>query len=55
VYGDPTWQTMSSELDNSGSIRYGLANSEDVTVKDSDDFGMGYDIASRQSTGGIAA
>ncbi|KAL2456649.1 RNA-binding (RRM/RBD/RNP motif) family protein [Forsythia ovata] len=55
VYGDPTWQTMSSELDNSGSFRYGLGNSEDVTVKDSDDFGVAYDVASRQSTRGIAA
>ncbi|CAI9756828.1 unnamed protein product [Fraxinus pennsylvanica] len=55
VYRDPTWQTMSSELDNSGSFRYGLGNSEDVSAKDSDDFGVGYDIASRQSTRGIAA
>ncbi|GER45989.1 RNA-binding (RRM/RBD/RNP motifs) family protein [Striga asiatica] len=41
VYGDPTWQTPSSEMGNSGSFGYGLRNSEDVAVKESEDFGVG--------------
>ncbi|KAI3466440.1 hypothetical protein Pfo_023103 [Paulownia fortunei] len=53
VYGDPTWQTTSSELDNSGSFGYALGNSEDVTAKDSEDYGVGYDIPNRQSSRGI--
>ncbi|KAK6149380.1 hypothetical protein DH2020_016905 [Rehmannia glutinosa] len=52
VYGDPTWQTTSSELDNSGSFGYGLGNSEDVTAKDSEDYVVGYDIPNRQSSRG---
>ncbi|XP_073141137.1 uncharacterized protein [Henckelia pumila] len=55
IYGDPTWQTTRSELENSGSFDYGIGNSEDVTAKDSDDFGVSYDIPSRQSNRGIAA
>ncbi|KAK4398597.1 Heterogeneous nuclear ribonucleoprotein 1 [Sesamum angolense] len=55
VYGDPTWQSASSELENSGSFGYGLGNSEDVTAKDSEDYGVGYDIPNRQSSRGIAA
>ncbi|KAL0306292.1 UNVERIFIED_CONTAM: hypothetical protein Sradi_6046500 [Sesamum radiatum] len=52
VYGDPTWQSASSELENSGSFGYGLGNSEDVTAKDSEDYGVGYDIPNRQSSRG---
>ncbi|CAA0814012.1 RNA-binding (RRM/RBD/RNP motifs) family protein [Striga hermonthica] len=54
VYGDPTWQTPSSEMDNSGSFGYALGNSEDVAVKESEDFGVGYGISNRQSNRGIA-
>ncbi|KAK6154465.1 hypothetical protein DH2020_008713 [Rehmannia glutinosa] len=54
VYGDPTWQTTSSELDNSGSFGYALGNSEDVTAKDSEDYGVGYDIPNRQSNRGYS-
>ncbi|GFP83656.1 heterogeneous nuclear ribonucleoprotein 1 [Phtheirospermum japonicum] len=54
VYGDPTWQTASSELDNPGSFGYGLGNSEDVAAKESEDFGVSYDIPNRQSNRGIA-
>ncbi|KAL3614788.1 hypothetical protein CASFOL_040449 [Castilleja foliolosa] len=50
VYGDPTWQTASSELDNPGSFGYGLVNSEDVAAKESEDSGVGYDIPNRQSS-----
>ncbi|KAG8365137.1 hypothetical protein BUALT_Bualt18G0073100 [Buddleja alternifolia] len=55
VYGDPTWQTTSSQLDSSGSFGYGLGNSEDVSAKDSEDYGVGYDIPNRQPNRGIAA
>ncbi|KAL2473095.1 RNA-binding (RRM/RBD/RNP motif) family protein [Forsythia ovata] len=48
VYGDPTWQTTSSDLDNSGSFGYGLGNPEDVAAKASEDYGTGYSIANRQ-------
>ncbi|GFP91222.1 heterogeneous nuclear ribonucleoprotein 1 [Phtheirospermum japonicum] len=54
VYGDPTWQSASAELDNSGSFGYGLGNSEDVAAKDSEDYVVGYDMANRQSSRGIA-
>ncbi|KAL6544533.1 hypothetical protein OROMI_023395 [Orobanche minor] len=47
VYGDPTWQTMSSELDNSGSFGYALKSSEDIVAKEAEDFGVGYDIPNR--------
>lgn len=52
VYGDPTWQTASSELDNSNSFGYGLGNSEDVAAKDSEDYVVGYDLPNRQSSRG---
>jgi len=55
VYGDPTWQTTSSELNNSGSFGYGLGNPEDVAAKESEDSLVGYDITNRQSNRGIAA
>ncbi|KAL2466929.1 RNA-binding (RRM/RBD/RNP motif) family protein [Abeliophyllum distichum] len=55
VYGDPTWQTTSSELNNSGSFGYGLGNPEDVSAKESEDYVVGYDITNRQSNRGIAA
>ncbi|CAI9760385.1 unnamed protein product [Fraxinus pennsylvanica] len=55
VYGDPTWQTASSDLDRSGSFGYGLGNPEDVTAKASEDYGTGYSIANRQPKRGIAA
>ncbi|CAI9773399.1 unnamed protein product [Fraxinus pennsylvanica] len=55
VYGDPTWQTASSDLDNSGSFGYGLGNPEDVTAIASEDYGTGYSIANRQPKRGIAA
>nr|XP_043606144.1 heterogeneous nuclear ribonucleoprotein 1-like [Erigeron canadensis] len=48
MYGDPTWQSSSNELDGSGpgSFGYGLENSEDVG---------NYSIANRQTNRGIAA
>ncbi|GER54934.1 RNA-binding (RRM/RBD/RNP motifs) family protein [Striga asiatica] len=49
VYGDQTWQTPSSELDNRGSFGYALGNLEDVADKESEDFGVGYGIPNRQS------
>ncbi|KAG6420839.1 hypothetical protein SASPL_117381 [Salvia splendens] len=52
VYGDPTWQTTSSGLDHSGSFGYALGNSEDVADKDSEDYGVAYDIPNRQSNRG---
>jgi len=55
VYGDPTWQTASSDLDNSGSFGYGLENPEDFTAIASEDYGTGYSIANRQPKRGIAA
>ncbi|XP_042003523.1 heterogeneous nuclear ribonucleoprotein 1-like [Salvia splendens] len=55
VYSDPTWQTASSELDNSNSFGYGLGNPEDVAAKDSEDYVVGYDLPTRQSSRGIAA
>ncbi|XP_057795253.1 heterogeneous nuclear ribonucleoprotein 1-like isoform X2 [Salvia miltiorrhiza] len=55
VYGDPTWQTTSSELDHSGSFGYALGNSEDVANKDSEDYGVAYDIPNRQSNRGVSA
>ncbi|CAA2995709.1 heterogeneous nuclear ribonucleo 1-like [Olea europaea subsp. europaea] len=55
VYGDPIWQTASSDLDNSGSFGYGLGDPEDVTAKASEDYGTGYSIANRQPKRGIAA
>ncbi|KAL2523756.1 RNA-binding (RRM/RBD/RNP motif) family protein [Abeliophyllum distichum] len=48
VYDNPTWQTTSSDLDNSGSFGYGLGNPEDITAKASEDYGTGYSIANRQ-------
>ncbi|XP_022852600.1 heterogeneous nuclear ribonucleoprotein 1-like [Olea europaea var. sylvestris] len=55
VYGDPTWQTTSSEINNSGSFGYGLGNPEDGAAKESEDYAVGYDITNRQSNRGIAA
>ncbi|PWA85079.1 nucleotide-binding alpha-beta plait domain-containing protein [Artemisia annua] len=48
MYGDPTWQSSSNELDGpgSGSFGYGLDSSEDVG---------NYSIANRQTNRGIAA
>ncbi|KAK9091909.1 hypothetical protein Syun_026820 [Stephania yunnanensis] len=55
VYGDPTWRSGSSELDESGSFGYGLGNpSSDVTARSSTAYG-GYNVANRQSNRGIAA
>ncbi|XP_051135863.1 heterogeneous nuclear ribonucleoprotein 1-like isoform X2 [Andrographis paniculata] len=56
-YGDPTWQTTSAELDNSGTFGYALGASEDAAAaaKDSEDYGVGYDLPNRQSNRGIAA
>ncbi|KAL1534089.1 heterogeneous nuclear ribonucleoprotein 1-like isoform X2 [Salvia divinorum] len=55
VYSDPTWQTASTELDNSNSFGYGLGSPEDVAAKDSEDYVVGYDLLTRQSSRGIAA
>ncbi|XP_071692280.1 heterogeneous nuclear ribonucleoprotein 1-like [Rutidosis leptorrhynchoides] len=48
IYGDPTWQSPTNELDGPGpgSFSYGLDNSEDVG---------NYNIANRQTNRGIAA
>ncbi|CAA2965602.1 heterogeneous nuclear ribonucleo 1-like [Olea europaea subsp. europaea] len=54
VYGNPTWRTASSDLDNSGSFGYGLGNTEDITAKASEDYGTDYSIANRQPKRGIA-
>ncbi|XP_051125255.1 heterogeneous nuclear ribonucleoprotein 1-like [Andrographis paniculata] len=55
AYGDPTWQTTPSDLDNPGSFGYGIGNSENAGGKDPEDYGVGYDISNRQTSRGIAA
>ncbi|MCD7456115.1 40S ribosomal protein [Datura stramonium] len=35
MYGDRTWQAVSSDADGSGSFEYGLGNPADVSAKDS--------------------
>ncbi|KAM7504255.1 hypothetical protein LguiB_003159 [Lonicera macranthoides] len=52
VYGDPTWQSPSSELDGSDSFGYGLGNVGDVTAKSSEGYVGNYSIANRQSNRG---
>ncbi|KAA8527037.1 hypothetical protein F0562_008734 [Nyssa sinensis] len=55
VYADQTWQSASSELDGSGSFRYGLDNPSDITARDSEGYIGSYSIANRQANRGIAA
>lgn len=56
VYGDPTWQSSSSELEGSGSFGYGLGNAaSDVATKNSASYVGGYGVTNRQSNRGIAA
>ncbi|XP_060199633.1 heterogeneous nuclear ribonucleoprotein 1-like [Lycium barbarum] len=55
VYGDRTWQGVSSDADGSSSFEYGLGNPADVSAKDSEDYIGNYSIANRQSNRGIAA
>ncbi|XP_016545279.1 heterogeneous nuclear ribonucleoprotein 1 isoform X1 [Capsicum annuum] len=55
VYGDRTWQGVSSDADASGSFEYGLGNPADVSAKDSEDYIGNYSLANRQSNRGIAA
>ncbi|XP_051133843.1 heterogeneous nuclear ribonucleoprotein 1-like isoform X2 [Andrographis paniculata] len=52
VYGDPTWHSTSSELDNPGTFGYALGASEDVAAKDSEDYAVDYDLPNRQSNRG---
>ncbi|XP_010252687.1 PREDICTED: heterogeneous nuclear ribonucleoprotein 1 [Nelumbo nucifera] len=56
VYGDPTWRSATSELEESGSFGYGLGSAaSDVTAKSSVGYVGGYSVANRQSNRGIAA
>ncbi|PHT69561.1 40S ribosomal protein S8 [Capsicum annuum] len=54
VYGDRTWQGVSSDADASGSFEYGLGNPADVSAKDSEDYIGNYSLANRQSNRGIS-
>lgn len=52
---DPTWQSVvSSRLDDSDSLGYGLGNAADVTVNSSEGYVGNYSITDRQSNRGIA-
>ncbi|XP_009790873.1 heterogeneous nuclear ribonucleoprotein 1 [Nicotiana tabacum] len=55
IYGDPTWQAVSSGADGSSSFGYGLENPTNVSAKDSENYIGNYSIANRQSNRGIAA
>ncbi|CAK9163866.1 unnamed protein product [Ilex paraguariensis] len=55
VYGDPTWQPASSELDDSGPFGYGIGSAADTTAHDSEGYIGSYSIANKQSNRGIAA
>ncbi|ONK59783.1 uncharacterized protein A4U43_C08F10590 [Asparagus officinalis] len=56
IYGDPTWRSATSDLDGSSPFGYGLGNAApDVTAKSSAGYVGGYNVASRQPNGGIAA
>ncbi|KAI0493131.1 hypothetical protein KFK09_027407 [Dendrobium nobile] len=49
IYGDPTWQAASSELDGSGTLAYGFGTTpSDVIAKSSSNYMGGYNIATRQ-------
>ncbi|KAF8409689.1 hypothetical protein HHK36_005768 [Tetracentron sinense] len=52
VYGDPTWQSATSELDGTGSFGYGLDAASDVTANTSAGFAGGYSVTNRQSNRG---
>ncbi|KAK3009957.1 hypothetical protein RJ639_012349, partial [Escallonia herrerae] len=52
MYGDPTWQSASPELDSSSSFGYGLGNAPDVTVRSSEGHVGSYSIANRQPNRG---
>ncbi|PHU04068.1 40S ribosomal protein S8 [Capsicum chinense] len=54
VYGDRTWQGVSSDADASGSFEYGLGNPADVSAKDSEDYIGNYSLGNRQSNRGIS-
>ncbi|CAN4075437.1 unnamed protein product [Withania somnifera] len=58
MYGDPTWQAVSSDMDGSNTFGYGLENPADDSPKDSENYIGNYSIANRQSSreaGGIAS
>ncbi|KAK6777015.1 hypothetical protein RDI58_023732 [Solanum bulbocastanum] len=55
MYGNRTWQGVSSDADGSGSFEYSLGNPADVSAKDSEDYIGNYSIANRQPNRGIAA
>lgn len=49
IYGDPTWQSASSELDGSNPFAYGFgATTSDVTAKTSTGYMGGYIASNRQ-------
>ncbi|XP_060209101.1 heterogeneous nuclear ribonucleoprotein 1 [Lycium barbarum] len=52
MYGDPTWQAVSSDMDGSSTLGYGLENPADVSAEN---YIGNYSIANRQSNRGIAA
>ncbi|GMY36698.1 heterogeneous nuclear ribonucleoprotein 1-like [Fagus crenata] len=55
-YGEPTWRSLPSELEGSGSFGYGLGNAaSDVLSRNSGGYVGGYTITNRQSNRGIAA
>uniref|UniRef100_A0A1D1XK76 RNA-binding protein Musashi Rbp6 n=1 Tax=Anthurium amnicola TaxID=1678845 RepID=A0A1D1XK76_9ARAE len=56
IYGDPTWRSVSSEIDGSGPFGYGLGNAaSDVRTKGLAGYMEGYSVTNRQSNRGIAA
>ncbi|KAJ0963551.1 hypothetical protein J5N97_028673 [Dioscorea zingiberensis] len=55
VYGDPTWQSGSNDLDGSGPFGYGLGNApSDITIKGSAGYLGGYNVNSGRQNRGIA-
>lgn len=55
MYGDPTWQSSTSELEGSGPFDFGLRNAaSDVTAKNSSGYIDGYGVTNRQANRGIA-
>nr|XP_043606643.1 heterogeneous nuclear ribonucleoprotein 1-like [Erigeron canadensis] len=55
MYGDPTWQSSSNELDGSGSFEHGLGNAEDAVSRNPEGYVGNYSIANRQTSREIAA
>ncbi|TMW91556.1 hypothetical protein EJD97_014199 [Solanum chilense] len=53
MYGDSTWQTVSSDMEGSNTFGYGLENPADDSAKDSENYIGNYSIANRQSNRGM--